>query len=327
MGFWKNYSLMAGPIKRKAEKEIEKIEKLTGTNMSSVQRKTIRENITKQFRKNAAIGGIWVATILMSVGATHKVDGLLTDANYSGIETEVDKFGYKNVEIDLNKVDNVNVKSDFDNSLKVNINNLKVIEEANDEYSSFMKRAKTESYNLYNPDKKESENKVLDYIKNMYLNDYNQKNNTNYNLDDLKLTKCRDSVFFYRDTAENGDNIVRVKENNEFDLNNPGMTNAVIDGKLIDSVTNYNNEFVNVYSKDEKVEKSQNINPIMELMDRGIDYYVAIEEYKKGNTDRSVLNEYNDRFVKSMVNYTLKDAYKKIDGSSLNISKDDGERE
>ena len=149
----------------------------------SVKRKVARENLVR---------GVFMA-IGISIGAGGHA--LLTagnneEANRNQVESEINS-------------EEQNDRQEFVDSLKVdtipiNIDNGQELTE-----EQIRENVENEINEL------ETKEEILDYIKDIYANEYNIQNNEDITKEQIKFYKEREKVNVFRDTATNGDTIVR----------------------------------------------------------------------------------------------------------------------
>ncbi len=293
--------------KNKSKEKIKEKQEKIQRELTREEKKTIIKNVAKKTRGRAAI----ISMFAIGAFSGMKTQNLLNSANEKGIQIEKTSDG-KEAVVDLNEIDKVTIKgldsledtentgifveeekNGFLQSLKVDVNEITANENIRSE-------AEKEVNNLNNSDE------VLAYMKEAYVKEYNEKNGTNLTIDNIELYKGRGDTL-YRDTAENGDEIIRstsekyVIEKTTID-SEIGIVTARIknnDGKYIskESMTYDNGKYVTVYTKDQKVDKYSE-NTLAELKGitfNGIDYYGAFTDAEK--------DTYKSRFIDSVENY------------------------
>lgn len=157
-----------------------------------------------------------------------------------------------------------------------------------------------------------TQEELLNYIKDIYVEEYNKQNNDNITENQVSLMKKRADEYIYKDKANNGDMIFKQEYTNDtnkkyMDLS-AGVITAIIDkgeATLKEKILNYNNEFKTVYNYSKDVEKYEDntLVKVGNVIDKGIDWYVAREQ-----EDTSVLvkDEYKNRFVTALTEYKNK---------------------
>lgn len=293
--------------KNKAKEKIKEKQEKIQRKLTRDEKKIIIKNIAKRTRGRAAIISMFALGTLSGM----KAQNLLNSANEKGIQIEQTDNG-KEAVVDLNEIDKVTIKgldslADTENtgifveeenngflqSLKVDINEITANEKIRSE-------AEKEVNNLNNSDE------VLDYMKEIYVKEYNEKNGTNLTIDNVELYKGRGDTL-YRDTAENGDSIIRTTSDKyaigKTELDSEiGIVRATIkddNGRNIskEMMTYDNGKYVTVYSENQVVEE-YNENALTELKGitfNGIDYYGAFIDSDK--------DTYKNRFINSVENY------------------------
>lgn len=156
---------------------------------------------------------------------------------------------------------------------------------------------------------------VLDYIKDIYINEYNEQNGTNYTKDQLSFSKTRDGAALHDEKAQNGDYIVKegYEKDNYVDTE-AGVIKATIkvdDKAITEAVLNTGYDYKTIYSEDEQVNKYEDnfLAKMGPLVDYGIDYSTVI-----GQEDRSEesKNEYKSKFVNAVNYYKNQEVNKMI---------------
>lgn len=311
--------------RKTAKKEIQKREEKYDRKLTKEEKSNVIKRVARRTRGRVALVSMFA--LVSFTGMQSK--NLLNERNYRGIYNNQEEVSTDAEEIDNKKISINNVSDNrelFINGLKVETSEIeesKNMEQENTNtkvYSSnnLIKQEELENNNF--DDIKENieeeinnldtSDEILEYIKNLYVNEYNSLNNANITANDIRFEQIQRGVL-YHDKAENGDDIVRNCQESEYEgigipvQTDLKMVNCIIqnDGFIEkQSVTNNygSGEYVSVYSKDEKVEKAD-VTPLNKLggvIDNGIDYYSAI---KNNNTQE--LNIYKGRFINSLVEY------------------------
>ncbi len=294
-------SIFIGLTKEGARDKQKEWRKKLGRDLTDEENyKIVRSEARKARGKVALVGMFGIGVLSGMKGAN-----LLNEANNRGIEKN-----QQEITVDLNETheDNLIIKGlensnvyvrqekDFKDGLKydydvqVNSNEINYSED-------LFESAQTEVDNLNNSQE------VLDYIKQIYVNEYNEQNNTNITIDNVKLYKTRDNDL-YIDEAENGDKIVRITDHYEGDKRtlNPEIgevTAVIIDGEntITERMTYYDGKYVPLYSENENVKenKENTLTKLGGVTFNGIDYYGAFVDKEKGT--------YKNRFIDSVREY------------------------
>lgn len=153
----------------------------------------------------------------------------------------------------------------------------------------------------------EDKNAVLNYIKEPFVERYNNINNENKTVEDVSFWRTHNNVA-YTDVAANGENIIRIcgKEYaKEHGLKVYPSTGEVItiriDNKVVEVIVGVEDHFVQAYLENEEViEPREGIaDDIGNLLNAGIGYSVTLSD-DKARENQSV---YRRRLVDEMVKY------------------------
>lgn len=246
----------------------------------------LKKSITRVGLTAVAIG----TALGIGFGAGIKIGSALTEGKYEGIEITNQEVNNNQSEIEVNE-------NSFDESLKVDVSSVVQHSEVSKE------TIENEIENLPN------EESVENYLKEMYIKDFNQENHTNYTVEDVRFDKSRYGIEFYKDEAENGDSIVRVKNADYWqEHSNMGLVKVSVDGNLIEQGTIYHGEYQNVYHEDENVIEAKEVNMLGKTLSTGIDYATALKN-KEGNS-AGTMKTYKDRFVMAVKEYKEEQQHK-----------------
>ncbi len=152
----------------------------------------------------------------------------------------------------------------------------------------------------------ETPEEVLNYIKEIYIKEYNEQNNENYTSEQLKLRKARNEEKLHLDTATNGETIIKegYEKDNYVDTE-AGIITVSIDGDnnyINEKIVNYGHGYKTVYPKDAIVDKYED-NLLVDLapvVDSGIDWSVAMD---KEENSEEIKEEYKKRLIDSVTEY------------------------
>lgn len=275
------------------------------------ERKVIRK-VTKEEKRKTKSKAILIALGLMT--ATAGIEGVaLLNSGEKGIETTKDEITIDTdqAEKDLNII-NVGDRKVFIEGLQVDTN--KLAEEENKELKENVTKEVEEL--------KTSE-EVLNYLKQFYANEYNKENKTQITAENVEIGKTREIGSYVKDEANDGTQIIRIKESNDKSKRDINIETGVIsvavreNKKLISrqNILNDNNTYKRIYGKDENVETNEEnlLVKTGKIIDKGIDWNIAMDQTE---TENSVKEEYKQRFINSIVEYKEKQI-EKISTSSL----------
>lgn len=147
-------------------------------------------------------------------------------------------------------------------------------------------------------DSLETSEEVLNYIKEMYAEEYNKNNDEQITSDDIKFYKKTENIAIYIDEAENGDEILRRTTVNKisehlhpYSIDNPIILAEIntADGLKKEQVTEYNGEYVPVYYSSTHVkEYSENsLCDIGEILNTGLDKVIELRRQESKTEAKS----------------------------------------
>lgn len=156
---------------------------------------------------------------------------------------------------------------------------------------------------------------ILDYIKDIYINEYNEQKGTNYTKEQVSFSKTRNGETLHDERAKNGDYIVKkgYKEKN-YVSTEAGIIKANIKTEnefIQESVLNIGNDYKTIYLEEEIVDKYEDnfLAKMGPLVDYGIDYSTVIEQ--EDRTEESK-NEYKSRLINALSYYKNQEVNKII---------------
>lgn len=303
-------------VRAEAKKEIEKRKNqknIKEVRITRDEQNIIIEEVSKRPSTKMKVAGALVAGMLLGIGGTTTANNLL-DApkaikqNKEEITINAEETG-KDINID-------NVKSNreiFINGLKVNVDEFAVDEESkeDDEKKNETLRADV----IEEIDELETAEDVLKYIKNIYLEEYNAENNTNYTTEDVNINRRTEQFVMYTDQAENGDEIIRETRKQQYEeKGKPGRELDTQMGEIYtvlrdegnsktESITPYNGEYKTVYSDEEVVfeDKETVLASVGEIFDQGIQYLTALRN-PEGNSP-AVIGLYKNGLTEAVIEY------------------------
>ena len=305
--------------KNKAKEKIKEKERKTKKELSKEEKISIIKGVDKRTRGRAVLISMFALGAFSGMGTQN----LLNSANQKGVQIEQTSEG-KEAIVDLENIDKVTIKgfdgiedtenkgvfveqskNEFIQSIKVDVNEIDVNERAESD-------AKTEVDSLTNSDE------VLNYLKGIYIKEYNEEHGTNITVDNLELSKGRLDTL-YKDIAQNGDQIIRttfdkdVKENALLN-SDMGIVTAIIrndNGECIskEKMTYNNGKYVTVYEEGQEVKKynDNTLTNLKGVIYNGIDYYGAFID--------SESDIYKNRLIESVSEYKKQQVNNIIDNS------------
>lgn len=153
---------------------------------------------------------------------------------------------------------------------------------------------------------KKTPNEVLDYLKDIYIQEYNNEYKTNFDrssVSEIYRTREDNGFFLVKDRDQNGNEIIRYK--NEYDSKEDkvdisgGLIKVVVtdeNSKIIQEVLNDgNNNYTGIANYDNKA-----LEKVEKIIDTGITWEDSINNQK---TDPKIKRGYKRNFIKSIVEY------------------------
>ena len=172
--FMRSTKQAARPIVEKRRAELAK----RGKVLSREEENKIIEKVAKKRKREILTRGFFAA-IGLSVGVGVGATGtkLLNEAQNKGITQ-----GESTINIDVEKAEkDINVKASKESQKQIFYNGVRV--DLNEQENEIKQNIKRDLEQL------KTQEDVLGYIKNMYLQEYNRSNGTKYTEDDIKLYK------------------------------------------------------------------------------------------------------------------------------------------
>ncbi len=303
---------------KKARAEINRINKKRSEEgkeiLSKEEEKRVIRKVTKEEKRKTKTKAILIALGLMT--ATTGIEGVaLLNSGEKGVSSTK-----KEITIDMDKAEKdinvINLKNRkvFIEGLEVETNKEENIEVENKE----LKENVTKEVEAL-----ETQEDILDYLKQFYINEYNKENQTQFTYENVKFRKTREIGSFFKDEANDGTKIIRTKEKDDKTQRDVDITAGVVSATITDNdkiisiekVLNENNEYKRIYNRNENVEtyKDNLLVKTGKIIDKGIDWNVAIEQTE---TEESVKEAYKQRFIDAIVEYK-ENQIEKISTSSL----------
>ena len=258
---------------------------LTKTQEKSVARKVVKRE--KRKRMLAAIG----LTALVSGGTVALLNPGTkgVEQNKNEITVDAEKAG-KNV-----NVKNLSDREAFIEGIKVSNEKL---EEIND--------TTLEDTVVKEVESKKTPNEVLDYLKDIYIQEYNNEYKTNFdrsNVSEIYRTREDNGFFLVKDRDQNGNEIIRYKNENDSKDDKVDISGGLIkvtvtdeNSKIIQKVLNDgNNNYTGIANYDNKA-----LEKVEKIIDTGITWKDSMDNQQ---TDSKIKRGYKRNFIKSIVEY------------------------
>ena len=282
---------------RKAKEKIKEINEYNEKNgkplLTKEQEKKVTAKVVKQESKRRKIKTLVAAlglTTLLSVGegvallnsgndGVEKSKNEITiDAGESGKDIKIKNAGDRNVFIDGIKVNQEDLGKDQETTLEENV--------------------EKEVENLETPED------VIDYLKTVYANEYNEEHNTNISKENINITKNRDGISLVEDKDENNNDIIRSKnENDSKDIKTVDIESGVITAKVYDeeknllSMQQVLNDGKNNYKEISNYENNT-LMKVGNIIDKGIDWSTSMNKEENSST---IKQQYKQQFIDSIV--------------------------
>ena len=147
---------------------------------------------------------------------------------------------------------------------------------------------------------------VIEYLKTVYANEYNEEYNTNVNKENVEITKNREGISLVEDKDENGNDIIRnINKNDPEDIKTVDIESGVVTAKVYDenknmlSIQQVLNDGKNNYKGIEDSENNVLIK-VGKILDKGIDWSTSIDQK---DTDEKIKQNYKKQFIDSIVEF------------------------
>lgn len=284
-------------IRKKIQIKEEKLDR----KLTKEERHKITKNVKRKVARENLVRGIFMA-IGISIGAGGHA--LLT----AGSNENTNK---NQVESEMNLEDQ-NDRLEFVNSLKVDTVPINIENQLTEE--QIRENVEKEINELETPEE------ILNYVKDIWANEYNTQNNEDITKEQVKFYKERETVNVFRDTATNGDTILREGKEHSNINTDAGVITAYIneaDKTTKQKIINYFGIYQTLYSMDENVEKYEDnlLVDLASIIDCGIDWSVVINQEK---TEYSVKQIYINRLIDAVTEYESRET-KEIEQNSGEI--------
>ena len=147
---------------------------------------------------------------------------------------------------------------------------------------------------------------VIEYLKTVYANEYNEEYNTNVNKENVEITKNREGISLVEDKDENGNDIIRnINKNDPEDIKTVDIESGVVTAKVYDenknmlSIQQVLNDGKNNYKGIEDSENNVLIK-VGKILDKGIDWSTSIDQK---DTNEKIKQNYKKQFIDSIVEF------------------------
>ncbi|MCI8411514.1 MAG: hypothetical protein HFJ40_03580 [Clostridia bacterium] len=306
--------------------------------MSKNRKKTLEGYSKKTQRKNERIskkimGKKALAGALVSFGMAI---GIIGTNQYNQTKNNgIDK--HKNaITIDASKlgINEINVKNkkyrdtDFINEIKVTVDGKK-LDIVKDVQEENVKEATIREIN-----KLKTEEQVINYIKEIYSEEYNKINNDKIGKNDITLYRDPYMVRLDEDIAKNGDKILRIAEGHKVENNRYNFPKGVIRvqintnrGIITENMVEKDGKYFTVYDMNQKVKKYK--ENIATRIGGILDYGILVADSKEKNIlikDEDDEKSYN-RLVLSYENKLIDEVCKRKNSQIRELQGIDGEEQ
>ena len=303
------YALTKNSTKKQYNEKINEL-KDDGIELSREEKIALRHKYAKKNAQKAKVRTFLIALSISSGIGGAMIHGLLNP----GVEGVTQNKTETVVDLDQIPTDSIEIvgskREEFVKSLAA---------EANDK--ELESNIEQEIANLKTPEA------VLEYIKNMYVQEYNQNSNEDISTEDIKLSKNTYDIVIYKDEAQNGEQILRYCSESQAQENN-----IAIDGdKCIVSVHIQNEnintrervayddttkQFETVYRMDEEVIQNEEttLGNVAEVILAGINMSTSMEQ--KDNNSYEINHTYKQRFIDAIKNYRTEQIEEIIAGNT-----------
>ena len=258
-----------GRTTNEIREKIAKKEERLNRKLSDEEIRKITKTVKRKVNRERFIRGAFLAVgITIGAGGHALITSGNEETNKQQTETEID-----------------NGRKEFASGLAVDKTPTVPEEKDNSENSQIRDNVKKEIEELETPEE------VLNYIKEIYINEYNEQNNENYTIEQLEFRKARNEEKLHMDTATNGDTIIKegYEENNYVDTTAGVITASIKDENnyIQEKIVNNAYSYKTVYGKDEIVDKyEETSNEVKETYkNRLID---SVTEYETDKMNENV---------------------------------------
>lgn len=284
---------------RKAKEKIREINEYNEKNgkplLTKEQERKVRAKVVKQESKRRKIKALIAALGLTSAISIGEGVALLNPGN-DGVDKSKHEITIDAGEVEKNiKIKNIGDRNVFIDGIKVNQEDL-----GKDQEATLEENVEKEVEKL------KTSVEVIEYLKTVYANEYNEEYNTNVNKENVEITKNREGISLVEDKDENGNDIIRnINKNDPEDIKIVDIESGVVTAKVYDenknmlSIQQVLNDGKNNYKGIEDSENNVLIK-VGKILDKGIDWSTSIDQK---DTDEKIKQNYKKQFIDSIVEF------------------------
>lgn len=284
---------------RKAKEKIREINEYNEKNgkplLTKEQERKVRAKVVKQESKRRKIKALIAALGLTSAISIGEGVALLNPGN-DGVDKSKHEITIDAGEVEKDiKIKNMGDGNVFIDGIKVNQEDL-----GKDQEATLEENVEKEVEKL------KTSVEVIEYLKTVYANEYNEEYNTNVNKENVEITKNREGISLVEDKDENGNDIIRnINKNDPEDIKTVDIESGVVTAKVYDenknmlSIQQVLNDGKNNYKGIEDSENNVLIK-VGKILDKGIDWSTSIDQK---DTDEKIKQNYKKQFIDSIVEF------------------------
>lgn len=284
---------------RKAKEKIREINEYNEKNgkplLTKEQERKVRAKVVKQESKRRKIKALIAALGLTSAISIGEGVALLNPGN-DGVDKSKHEITIDAGEVEKDiKIKNMGDRNVFIDGIKVNQEDL-----GKDQEATLEENVEKEVEKL------KTSVEVIEYLKTVYANEYNEEYNTNVNKENVEITKNREGISLVEDKDENGNDIIRnINKNDPEDIKTVDIESGVVTAKVYDenknmlSIQQVLNDGKNNYKGIEDSENNVLIK-VGKILDKGIDWSTSIDQK---DTDEKIKQNYKKQFIDSIVEF------------------------
>lgn len=287
-------------VRKEGYTRIKEIEKSEQRKLTREEKHLVMKTTAKQVKKDTLRYG---ATLLLGIGITASGIALLNSNN-----NEI-KENNKKIVIDAEELDKDIEINNVNNYREIFVNGIKVkLEEQDTQEEKIQRELLEEIENL------ETQEDILNYIKNIYVSEYNGSKGSNYDeyitTENVTFNKTRQLEGLKSCEAQNGDRIFIIDSESKSYVNvSSGIISVTVNkdgGIQKESVASSNGStYLRVYNANENIKNDED-NLLLEklgaIVDTGIDYSTAIEQEENSE---EINKQYTDRFLNALTEYKV----------------------
>lgn len=284
---------------RKAKEKIIEINEYNEKNgkplLTKEQERKVRAKVVKQESKRRKIKALIAALGLTSAISIGEGVALLNPGN-DGVDKSKHEITIDAGEVEKDiKIKNMGDRNVFIDGIKVNQEDL-----GKDQEATLEENVEKEVEKL------KTSVEVIEYLKTVYANEYNEEYNTNVNKENVEITKNREGISLVEDKDENGNDIIRnINKNDPEDIKTVDIESGVVTAKVYDenknmlSIQQVLNDGKNNYKGIEDSENNVLIK-VGKILDKGIDWSTSIDQK---DTNEKIKQNYKKQFIDSIVEF------------------------